>query len=97
MSVVMDERIATGIEYSRFFAELFRNLKHPESLEEPFNSVLAEKAAVKGGSTYSEQKNENRSAAVVPLRVDVCKMDHGGVRHRRGLRIDRDHVPLRRP
>ena len=47
MSVVMDERIATGIEYSRFFAELFRNLKHPESLEEPFNSVLAEKAAVK--------------------------------------------------
>ena len=26
---------------------LFRNLKHPESLEEPFNSVLAEKAAVK--------------------------------------------------
>ena len=43
----MDERIATGIEYSRFFAELFRNLKHPESLEEPFNSVLAEKAAVK--------------------------------------------------
>ena len=31
MSVVMDERIATGIEYSRFFAELFRNLKHPES------------------------------------------------------------------
>ena len=47
MSVVMDERIATGIEYSRFFAELFRNLKHPESLEEPFNSVLIEKAAVK--------------------------------------------------
>ena len=47
MSVVMDERIATGIEYSRFFAELFRNLKHPESLEEPFNSVLADKAAVK--------------------------------------------------
>ena len=47
MSVVMDERIATGIEYSRFFAELFRNLKHPESLEEPFNSVLAEKATVK--------------------------------------------------
>jgi hypothetical protein len=47
MSVVMDERIATGIEYSRFFAELFRNLKYPESLEEPFNSVLAEKAAVK--------------------------------------------------
>ena len=47
LGVVMDERIATGIEYSRFFAELFRNLKHPESLEEPFNSVLAEKAAVK--------------------------------------------------
>lgn len=47
MSVVMDERIATGIEYSRFFAELFRNLKHPESLEEPFSSVLAEKATVK--------------------------------------------------
>ena len=97
MSVVMDERIATGIEYSRFFAELFRNLKHPESLEEPFSSVLAEKATEKGGSAYSEQKNENRPAAVVPLRVDVCKMDRGGVRHRRGLRIDRDHVPLRRP
>ena len=45
MSVVMDERIVTGIEHFHFFAELFRNLKHPESREEPFNSVLAEKAA----------------------------------------------------
>ena len=41
LSVVMDERIATGIEYSRFFAELFRNLKRPEMLEEAFSSALS--------------------------------------------------------
>ena len=41
LSVVMDERIATGIEYSRFFAELFRNLKRPEVLEEAFSSALS--------------------------------------------------------
>ena len=41
LSVVMDERIATGIEYSRFFAELFQNLKRPEVLEEAFSSALS--------------------------------------------------------
>ena len=41
LSVVMDERIATSIEYSRFFAELFRNLKRPEVLEEAFSSALS--------------------------------------------------------
>ncbi len=40
LSVVMDERIATGIEYSRFFADLFRNLKDPTVLERPFGDVL---------------------------------------------------------
>lgn len=33
LGVVMDERIATGIEYSRFFAAFERYLKHPEVLE----------------------------------------------------------------
>ena len=33
ISVVMDERIATGIEYSRFFAAFLRYLKTPEVLE----------------------------------------------------------------
>ena len=33
LGVVMDERIATGIEYSRFFAAFERYLKHPELLE----------------------------------------------------------------
>ena len=33
LSVVMDERIATGIEYSRFFAAFKRYLKKPELLE----------------------------------------------------------------
>lgn len=33
LGVVMDERIATGIEYSRFFAAFERYLKHPEMLE----------------------------------------------------------------
>ena len=43
MSVVMDERIATGIEYSRFFAELLRNLKHPETLEQPFETAFSDR------------------------------------------------------
>ena len=34
LGVVMDERIATGIEYSRFFAAFSRYLGHPEALEE---------------------------------------------------------------
>lgn len=33
LGVVMDERIATGIEYSRFFAAFERYLKKPEQLE----------------------------------------------------------------
>ena len=33
LGVVMDERIATGIEYSRFFAAFERYLKYPEMLE----------------------------------------------------------------
>ena len=33
LGVVMDERIATGIEYSRFFASFERYLKKPELLE----------------------------------------------------------------
>ena len=33
LGVVMDERIATGIEYSRFFAAFERYLKRPEELE----------------------------------------------------------------
>ena len=33
LGVVMDERIATGIEYSRFFAAFLRYLKTPEVLE----------------------------------------------------------------
>ena len=33
LGVVMDERIATGIEYSRFFASFQRYLKKPELLE----------------------------------------------------------------
>ena len=33
LGVVMDERIATGMEYSRFFAAFSRYLKDPEALE----------------------------------------------------------------
>ena len=33
LGVVMDERVATGIEYSRFFAAFERYLKNPEVLE----------------------------------------------------------------
>ena len=39
IGVVMDERIATGIEYSRFFAAFERYVKHPELLETPFNAA----------------------------------------------------------
>ena len=45
LGVVMDERIATGIEYSRFFAAFERYLKYPELLE----SRLDGKAAVPAG------------------------------------------------
>lgn len=33
LGVVMDERIATGVEYARFFAAFSRNMRHPETLE----------------------------------------------------------------
>ena len=33
LGVVMDERIATGVEYSRFFAAFTRYLRTPEVLE----------------------------------------------------------------
>ncbi|MCI2057143.1 MAG: 2-oxo acid dehydrogenase subunit E2 [Oscillibacter sp.] len=38
LGVVMDERIATGIEYSRFFAAFGRYLKQPELLETPMGA-----------------------------------------------------------
>jgi hypothetical protein len=39
LGVVMDERIATGIEYSRFFAAFERYLKQPHLLEEQLGST----------------------------------------------------------
>ena len=39
LGVVMDERIATGIEYSRFFAAFERYLKYPELLEGSFDGT----------------------------------------------------------
>ena len=44
IGVVMDERIATGIEYSRFFAAFERYVKHPEMLETPFNAKVEKTA-----------------------------------------------------
>ena len=41
LGVVMDERIATGIEYSRFFAAFERYLKKPELLEKRLDGVEA--------------------------------------------------------
>ena len=46
LGVVMDERIATGIEYSRFFASFQRNLRHPEVLENRLDSEAENPAAV---------------------------------------------------
>ena len=45
LGVVMDERIATGIEYSRFFAAFERYLRKPEELETRLDGT-AETAAV---------------------------------------------------
>jgi len=39
LGVVMDERIATGIEYSRFFAAFERYLRKPELLEVPMGGA----------------------------------------------------------
>ena len=41
LGVVMDERIATGIEYSRFFAAFERYLKNPEALEQRLDGKMA--------------------------------------------------------
>ena len=41
LGVVMDERIATGIEYSRFFAAFSRYMKDPARLETPLGDNLA--------------------------------------------------------
>ena len=46
LGVVMDERIATGIEYSRFFASFQRNLRHPEVLENRLDREAENPAAV---------------------------------------------------
>jgi hypothetical protein len=40
LGVVMDERVATGIEYSRFFAAFARYLKKPELLERRLDGKL---------------------------------------------------------
>ncbi|MBE6962619.1 MAG: hypothetical protein E7445_09250 [Ruminococcaceae bacterium] len=39
ISVVMDERIATGVEYSRFFAAFLRYLRNPAVLEERLDGI----------------------------------------------------------
>ena len=44
LGVVMDERIATGIEYSRFFAAFERYLKKPELLETRLDGQAVEPA-----------------------------------------------------
>ena len=43
LGVVMDERIATGIEYSRFFAAFERYLRKPEVLETRLDGKAVEK------------------------------------------------------
>ena len=44
LGVVMDERIATGIEYSRFFAAFERYLKKPELLEGRMDGMTEDSA-----------------------------------------------------
>ena len=44
LGVVMDERIATGIEYSRFFAAFERYMKKPELLETRLDGKSAAEA-----------------------------------------------------
>jgi len=46
LGVVMDERIATGIEYSRFFAAFQRYLRNPVMLENRLDSDAEDPAAV---------------------------------------------------
>ena len=45
LGVVMDERIATGIEYSRFFTAFQRYLRHPHVLETRLDGKDAEEPA----------------------------------------------------
>ena len=45
LGVVMDERIATGIEYSCFFAAFQRYLRHPHVLETRLDGKDAEEPA----------------------------------------------------
>lgn len=52
LGVVMDERIATGIEYSRFFAAFERYLKKPELLETRLDGALVE--SIKECSSVAE-------------------------------------------
>lgn len=53
LGVVMDERIATGIEYSRFFAAFERYLRQPELLE----------SRLDGKATVSMERGEYQIAA----------------------------------
>ncbi|BAK99872.1 hypothetical protein OBV_26740 [Oscillibacter valericigenes Sjm18-20] len=45
LGVVMDERIATGIEYSHFFAAFSRNMRNPETLETRLDGMEITEAA----------------------------------------------------
>ncbi|MBR3641248.1 MAG: hypothetical protein IKN53_04385 [Oscillibacter sp.] len=45
MTVVMDERIATGVEYSRFFDDFLRNIRDPKRLEQPFDGSAPRETA----------------------------------------------------
>jgi len=59
MSVVMDERIATGVEYSRFFAAFQRYLHEPEVLAEhmdtPYDCV---KERIRASAAENESEGE---------------------------------------
>jgi len=48
LGVVMDERIATGIEYSRFFAAFSRNMRNPETLETRLDGLDAGETLFRG-------------------------------------------------
>lgn len=53
LGVVMDERIATGIEYSRFFAAFSRNMRNPETLETRLDGLDAGEALLHGPDEIS--------------------------------------------
>jgi len=56
LSVVMDERICTGVEYSRFCKSFQHYLAHPEETENP--SALPEKGAAPEAEKTDETKEE---------------------------------------